>query len=131
MSPATERRLLQAAVAIASLVPFTTATTSIFRGAAWMAHTAVSADLDSHYRYLSGIFLMLGVGFVSCIPRIETMGPRFRLLGAMVVAGGLARLLSLIEVGTPSTGHLFGLVMELGVVPLIMLWQARVARRFT
>lgn len=131
MTPATERRLLQTAAAFAALVPISAASTGIFSGAEWLARGPVSPDLDSHFRYLSGIFLMLGLGFASCIPRIEAMGPRFRLLGAMVVAGGLARALSLAQVGPPSIGHLAGLVMELGVVPLLILWQARVARRFT
>ncbi|MES2443441.1 MAG: DUF4345 domain-containing protein [Pseudomonadota bacterium] len=130
MSPAAERRLLQALVALAALIPLAVAGTSIVRGAAWLAHGPVTPDLDSHFRYLSGIFLVLGLGFASCIPRIEAMGPRFRLLGAMVVAGGLARALSLAEAGPPSTGHLAGLVMELVVVPLLLLWQARVARLF-
>lgn len=128
MSAAAERRLLQALVALAALVPLSVASTSIFRGAAWLDHGPASADLDSHFRYLSGIFLVLGLGFASCIPRIEAMGPRFRLLGAMVIAGGLARALSLVEIGMPSAGHRAGLVMELIVVPLLMLWQARVAR---
>lgn len=131
MTSAAERRLLQALVALAALIPLSVASTSIFRGAAWLDHRAVSADLDSHFRYLSGIFLMLGLGFASCIPRIEAKGPRFRLLGAMVVAGGLARALSLVEVGPPSAGHVAGLVMELGVTPSLLLWQARIARRFT
>ena len=131
MSPAIERRLLQGTVALAALIPLTTAGTAIFRGAAWLQHGPVSADLDSHFRYLSGIFLVLGLGFAACIPRIEAMGPRFRLLGAMVVAGGLARALSWAEIGAPGRGHRFGLVMELGVVPLLMLWQWRVERRAT
>lgn len=130
MNPTTERRLLQVLVALAALIPLSVASTGIFRGAAWLDRGAVPADLDSHFRYLSGIFLMLGLGFASCIPRIETMGPRFRLLGCMVIAGGLARALSLVQVGAPSAGHLAGLAMELGVVPLLMLWQARIARRF-
>jgi hypothetical protein len=46
-----------------------------------------------------------------------------------VIAGGMARALSWAMVGAPSTGHRLGLAMELGVVPLLMLWQARVARR--
>ena len=46
----------------------------------------------------------------------------------LVVAGGLARLLSWVTVGAPSAGHRLGLMMELGVVPLLMLWQARIAR---
>jgi hypothetical protein len=128
MTFAAERRALQALVALAALVPLSVASTGIFRGAAWLDHGAVPADLDSHFRYLSGIFLVLGLGFASCVPRIEVMGPRFRLLGAMVVGGGLARGVSLVSVGPPSAGHLAGLAMELGVVPLLMLWQARVAR---
>lgn len=131
MSPAAERRLLQIICAFAAVVPLTFGTVGVLRGAAWLARMPVAADLDSHFRYLSGIFLMLGIGFATCIPRIEAMGPRFRLLGAMVVAGGLARAVSLALVGPPSTGHVFGLGMELVVVPLLMLWQARVARRFT
>ncbi len=89
----------------------------------------VPTDLDSHFRYLSGIFLAAGIAFASCIPAIERKGARFRLLGCLVVAGGLARLVSALSVGMPSTGHAAGLAMELGVMPLLMLWQARIARR--
>jgi hypothetical protein len=87
-------------------------------------------DLDSHFRFLSGVFAAIGVGFYSTVPSIERKGRRFRLLCALIFAGGLARLLSLGIAGAPSLGHLAGLVMELGVVPLLALWQARVARRF-
>ncbi len=130
MSLARERRLLQAAAALAVLVPVCAGSWGVIRGAAWLDHGDVPRDLDSHFRYLSGIFLMLGLLFASCIPRIERMGARFRLLGAMVVAGGLGRLVSLLAVGAPAAGHLLGLGMELGVVPLLALWQARVASRF-
>jgi hypothetical protein len=34
-----------------------------------------------------------------------------------------------IELGWPTAGHRFGLVMELIVVPTIVIWQSRVARR--
>jgi len=39
--------------------------------------------------------------------------------------------LSSATVGPPTLGHEIGLVIELGVVPLIVLWQTRLARRFT
>jgi len=126
---AIERRLLQGVVAVACLVPLTAGTRGVLRGAASVGAIAITPDLDSHFRYMSGIFLMMGLAFVSTIPGIEHKGPRFRLLGAMVVLGGLARALSWFEVGAPSAGHRFGLAMELGVVPLLMLWQARVARK--
>lgn len=124
-----ERALLKGVVAVACLVPILTGLDGVVRGAAMMRLATVPADLDSHYRYLSGIFLVLGLAFASTIPAIERQGPRFRLLGAMVVMGGLARLLSWAMVGEPSLPHRLGLVMELGVVPLLMLWQARIARR--
>lgn len=123
-----EIRALQGVVAIACLVPLIAGSRGVLLGPGWIRGIgAVSTDLDSHFRYMSGIFLGGGVAFATCIPGIAAKGPRFRLLGALVVAGGCARLVSLIAVGPPSRGHVFGLVMELGVVPLLMLWQARVA----
>lgn len=130
MSPSAEKRLLQIVVAIACLVPLVAGALGIVHGPAWLkAVRAVPADLDSHFRYLSGIFFGLGIAFASCVPMIETKGPRFRLLSALVIAGGLSRLLGMLIGPMPSSGHLFGLAMELGVVPLLVLWQARVARR--
>lgn len=126
-----EKRLLQIVVAIACLVPLSLGGQSILNGPSFLGHPPIiPTDLDSHFRYISGIFFALGLGFVSCVPDIEVKGPRFRLLGAMVVCGGLARLVSLLSVGPPGKGHLFGLAMELGIVPLLMLWQAGFARRY-
>ncbi|WP_404325468.1 DUF4345 family protein [Aerophototrophica crusticola] len=45
-----------------------------------------------------------------------------------MVLGGLGRLLSLLFHGAPTLPHLVGLGLELGVVPLLCLWQGRVAR---
>lgn len=126
----TERRLLQIVVAIACLVPLSAGGQGVLHGPGFLGHPpVVPRDLDSHFRYISGIFLGVGVAFVTCIPAIERKGARFRLLGALVVMGGAARLFSLAQVGVPSRGHLFGLAMELGAVPLLMLWQRRVERR--
>lgn len=130
MSPAAEKRLLQSVVALACLVPLTAGGMGVLLGPEWLRGVdAPAADIDSHFRYLSGIFLGVGIAFTSCVPAIEEKGPRFRLLGALVIGGGLARLLSLVSVGVPSTGHLLGLGMELLVVPLLLAWQAGLARR--
>jgi hypothetical protein len=126
-----ERRLLQLVVAIACLIPITTGASGVLHGLASLkgATLPVAPDLDSHFRYLSGIFLALGIAFATTVPTIERRTARFRLLGAMVVSGGLARGLSWLSVGAPSTGHRLGLIMELVVVPILMVWQSRVARR--
>ena len=129
MSPATETRLLQLLVAIACLVPLSAGSLGVLFGPGWLKGVAtVPTDLDSHFRYLSGIFLGVGMGFASCVPAIARKGARFRLLAGFVILGGLARLLSLASIGAPSTGHMFGLAMELGAVPLLVGWQARIAR---
>ncbi len=130
MTVTNEKRLLQAIIVLACVVPLTAGPTGIWRGAAWMAHGPVSPDLDSHFRYMSGIFTGVGVAFLSCVPAIETKGWRMRMLVAFVVLGGLARALSWVEVGPPDLGNRFGLGMELLVTPLLALWQWRLAHRW-
>jgi uncharacterized BrkB/YihY/UPF0761 family membrane protein len=127
-----EKRALQVAIALACLVPILMGAASVVMGPAILSgiDNPPARDLDSHFRYLSGIFLVMGLAFASCIPGVERKTALFRLLGAMVVAGGLARALSAAQYGWPGEGHRFGFVMELGVVPLLVLWQARVARLF-
>ena len=94
-----------------------------------MDYGYVSTDLDSHFRYLSGLLLAIAIGFLSSLRDIERKGPRLRLLAAIVVAGGLARAYGAAMVGLPSFGHLGGLAIELGIVPAITAWQWSFARR--
>lgn len=130
MSPGAEKRLLQLAILCALPLSVVVAIRSIAIGPGWIAGAGpVPVDLDSHFRYLSGIFLAMLVGYASCVPDVERKGARLRLLAALTLAGGLARAWSLVDTGVPSIGHRIGLGLELVVVPLIVIWQARVARR--
>jgi hypothetical protein len=124
-----ERRLLQLAVALGCVVPLLAGGAGMIEGPAMLRGVdgRVPADLDSHFRYLSGLLLAAGIAFATCIPRIERRTARFRLLAFLVFVGGLGRLVSLASIGMPGTGHVFGLGMELVAVPLLVLWQARVA----
>jgi hypothetical protein len=45
-----------------------------------------------------------------------------------VFVGGLSRLLWFFSVRIPSRSHVAGLILELIVVPLLMIWQAGLAR---
>ena len=87
-------------------------------------------DLDSHFRYLSGLLLGFGLVFLLCVPTVEKHTALFRAFGLIVVIGGLARLYSAMTLGLPGPGHVFGLFMELGTVPALVLWQARIARLY-
>ncbi len=132
MKRETERRLLQLSVAAGSFVPLSMGGMSVVRGADVLKGVTGTgpADLDSHYRYLSGLLLGIGLTFVASIPRIEVKGTVFRTLGALIFVGGVGRLISLIVTGAPNAPHLFGLGMELVVTPLLVLWQARVEREY-
>lgn len=131
MSPTGEKRLLQAVVALACLVPLSAGGAGVIQSAAMLKGVSapVPPDLDSHYRYLSGLLLGIGFVFASSIFAIERRTLVFRTLGVVVVVGGLGRLFAVVEGGEPSTGHLLALAMELLAVPLIVLWQGRVALR--
>jgi hypothetical protein len=128
----TEKRLLQVAVAIACLVPLLAGGAGMIGGVEVVRGVTVPAppDLDSHMRYLSGLLFGIGAAFLTCVPRIEEKGQRFRLLAAIVLAGGMGRLLSLVEIGAPGIEHRLALGMELGTVPALTLWQWRLARRW-
>lgn len=129
----TERRLLQAAVALGCLSPFWFGLRGIIEGPAMLVGVEpgqAAPDLLSHYRYLSGLFLGIGLMLLSCVPAIERRTLRFRWACAAVVIGGLARAFGLLLGDAPSTEHHLALAAELGIVPLLLFWQTRVARRF-
>jgi hypothetical protein len=128
-----ERRLLQAAVALGCLSPLYFGLRGVIEGPAMLAGMdpgQAPPDLLSHYRYLSGLFLGLGLVLLSCLPAIERRTMRFRWTCVAIVVGGLARAFGMVTGDAPSAGHWLALAAELGVVPLLLLWQARVARRF-
>lgn len=130
MNVRAEKRLLQGVMAITLTLPFSAALAGVIGGPGFLGHPPViPADLDSHFRYVSGLFLAMLLFFAACIPGVEHKGARLRMLGAMVILGGTARLWSLASVGMPSPGHLAGLGIELVEMPLLLLWQARLARR--
>lgn len=123
------RRALQIVVGSLAATPVAVGIAGVVLGPSFLRQPQPwPTDLDSHFRFLSGVFLAVGLAWYSCIPAIELKTGRFRLLAALTFCGGLARLLSLLSAGRPSAGHLVGLGVELVVVPLLAVWQARIAK---
>jgi hypothetical protein len=124
-----ETRAMQAAIAVLALLPVGAGVAGIVLGPSFLGvEEPWPVDLDSHLRFLSGVFLVVGLGWWSCVPGLPHKGRRLRLLALMTFAGGLARLASLGISGVPGAGHIVGLAMELVVVPLLVLWHGRLAR---
>jgi len=122
-----EKRLLQIAVAAAGLAPLTAGALGIlapgllglYGGRAGLSHAA----------YLSGLLMGIGLAYWSLIPDIEKRGGAFTLLTALVQAGGLARLYAAFRLQAWSLDIALPLLMELGVTPMLWLWQQRVSRK--
>jgi Domain of unknown function (DUF4345) len=127
--PAFEKRLLQVCMAAATLVPLIAGTSGAVFGPTMVGVTDAGGDLDSHYRYLSGLLGAIGLAFVALIPTIERQMAAMRLLTFLVVIGGLARLAGLALGPPPGWPHYAALAMELAITPALCLWQGRVARR--
>jgi hypothetical protein len=124
-----ERKLLQQAIAIAATIPVAAGLYGVLFGQA-LTGDAVSISAESHFRYLSGLLLGIGLCFWSTLPSIENQTGRFRLLTLLVVIGGLGRLIGLALTGLPSLFMMGGLIAELIIAPARCLWQTRVANRY-
>ena len=118
-----ERKALQAVVAITAVIPVSGGLVGAIEGV-----RGQSAALDSHYRYLSGLLLGIGLLFWSLVPGIERRTWAFRALTFVVVVGGLARLYAYEQRGDPGALR-WALATELLITPALCLWQARVAAK--
>ena len=123
-----EKKILQCSIALACLVPLSAGLAGILEGAELLGGGGV--EMDSHFRYLSGLLLAIGIGFLSAIPHIERHTARIRLLTLIVVIGGCGRLAGIFLLGIPNLPMLLALSMELVVTPALCLWQYRLAQRF-
>ena len=124
-----ERRALQLLALIGGCVPVIAGGSGMILGAAMLGES-VDISLDSHFRYLSGLLFGIGLGFWSCIPHMEEKTGRVRILTALVVIGGVARLSAAMAVGMPSLPMILAIGMELVITPLLCIWQARIAGQY-
>lgn len=128
-TPWKTKRHLQYLIAVCGLLPVCAGLAGVLFGPDFIADgSGLSAPLDSHFRYLSGLLVGLGLSFWFLVPTIDRQGPALRRLVAIVLLGGAGRVLSLIDVGYPDVGMMAGLIMELIVAPLIVLCQWRLAK---
>jgi predicted MFS family arabinose efflux permease len=121
-----ERRLLQIAIFIAGLVPILIG----LAGVAWGVQFISPADnpaIDGIVRFLSGVLLAVGVQYWISIPHIEKHQVQFSVLTFILVFGALARLTALFFGGVPAMGTVFIAVVALVYVPLLWMWQRRLA----
>lgn len=128
-----ERRALQAVLGVLSVLPLIGLGLTWVVGPVYFLHGApgeVGVSLDNQMRYLAGIYAGAVTGALWwAIPAVEERGIAVRLAAGAVFLGGVGRCVSMLSVGPPSDATmLYGLALEMGVTPLLVLWQRRVAR---
>jgi hypothetical protein len=126
------KRIVQTLVLLAGFVPVLAGGSGALFGAQMLGEPATLASLnaESHYRYLSGLLLGIGLVFWASIPNIERHAARFQILTLIVFIGGLARAWSAVHQGLPGNGMVFGLIMELVVTPSLCFAQYRLSRHY-
>lgn len=121
-----EKRLLQIALALAELIAVGAGMIGGLHGTLMLGDWG-DVSLDSHFRYLSGLLLGLGVAYWSTIPEIERHEARLGVVTLVVVTGGFFRALGLLANGSPDWPMRAALLVELVGAPLLYLWQRRIA----
>lgn len=125
----TSKRGLQICLAILAVTPLLFGLLGLVFGADRLSDgLPVSPSLDSQFRFMSGWYLALAGIALWIIPRIETETQIFRIVCACLFVGGLARIVSGLQMGWPQPVMIAGTVVEL-LVPLLVVWQHRVATR--
>jgi Domain of unknown function (DUF4345) len=122
-----QRMLLQIAVAVAGLAGVGLGLAGVVFGTLY-ADLSGDVVLDSYVRFLKGMLLAIGLIYWSCIPQIDRCGDRISLVTFILVAGTLARLMSVIGHGVPTVGIMGNVIAGLIFVPLLWFWQRHVAR---
>ncbi|MEM9775705.1 MAG: DUF4345 domain-containing protein [Chloroflexota bacterium] len=115
------KRTLQIILFVLSLVPLRTVIRGFIVGSSWGAiDDGFLVDFDSHYRYLSAVYIAITLTLWWVIPNIEKHTTPLRIVALAVFLGGINRLVSLFAVGVPTAEPIAWLVLEL-VAPFILL----------
>jgi hypothetical protein len=127
-----ERRLFQGIVGLLSLIPLIGFAIGMTSGTGFFLPEGAerTVNLDNQFRYLSGVYTAVTIAIWWTLPRLEERLAPLRIACAGVFLGGVGRLASMAALGAPSDPTMVaGVALELGVVPLLLLWHSRLARR--
>ncbi len=126
---------LQVTLVILGAIPLITGTLTLLQGVRalnifgvpFSENTTGNIILDSEMRFLGAIWTGIGVMVYAIVPTIEKQTLLFRLIITAIILGGIGRLLSVVLVGTPPALFMALIALELVGMPLLILWQSRLA----
>ncbi|MEV0001625.1 DUF4345 domain-containing protein [Micromonospora sp. NPDC050980] len=126
------KRALQAVVLPFGVLPVVTGLLAVTGGPAGMlVAQRTNSTVDSEVRFMAVYWLAYGVFVLRLVPRIAHAGGAFRAALVVMFGSGLARLLSILEVGRPHPVLFAATFVELLLPPVLWWWQAAVAAAAT
>jgi hypothetical protein len=123
------RRNLQRVIVALGLVPIVTGAASLVFGTDVIPEAgSPSASTESELRFYAVWWLGAGLFLASLAPRVEQRGRELRAVCALLVLGACGRALAIADAGRPQPIFVVLMALEFLIPPVLVLWQARVAR---
>jgi hypothetical protein len=137
-------RVYQAVVLLLALIPLSTGPLDLVLGLEGPRSIGMAlSDIDlrdpilnSQVRFFGAVWLgtglLMGLGAV----RFERYGGVLKVIFAVLAVAGLGRLVSVVQFGLPAApvgvAFVFAtIILEVGIAPLMLLWQHRLERSWT
>ena len=116
---------LQIVLGILSIIPMLVSILGITQGSGrLLPENLITANFDSHYRYITGYYISLSLIAWWIIPHIEKHTTILRIICGGIFCGGIGRLLSMVQVGMPQPSAVGFTLLEL-MLPLLCVWQIK------
>lgn len=123
------RRALQVTLAALGAVPFATGLASLARGTAIVRDAPPpQPNVESEHRFLAVWWTAVGPVMWSLIPEVERRERAVRGLAAALFAGGVVRVITARQVGTPHPLYRGLAALELAIPPALVAWHESVRR---
>jgi len=129
-------KAFQIVIYVIAVIPLITGVSDIFNGAAGLlaakgqltANAVKDPYLDNMYRFFAAIWLGVGVFMMLFVRDLTRYHTAMTALFGVIFVGGLARVISVVQLGMPvdqSQANIIivGLVIELFVIPVLYLWM--------
>lgn len=99
------------------------------------AHVPIGAlkdpALDSQNRFYGTVFMAYGPLLFLCATDIRAYASLFKILAWFLILAGIGRVISEVFCGMPSAFIVALLVIEVVVIPILLVWHARVLRSWS
>lgn len=125
----TSRKNLQRTITGLSVIPIFFGALVLLTGSAAIPDAgSPSASVESELRFYGAWYLGAGLFLASLAPRIEERGRELRIFAGLLILSAIGRTIGIAADGWPHPRLVGLMAVEYLLPPILVVWQARVAR---